>query len=140
MGIIYRGWQTAGAALVAACLGALALFGVRMAIQPHMADMRAAAADVPVTASVGFDTDDEGTVVLMRCEYHEIQGLLQAQDWTLTLVAVPKTGNVDEMVTWTAGYGDEYNMVAHTYFKRSDLARIEIRSDTGQALLTYSVT
>jgi hypothetical protein len=134
-----RRWQTAGAALAAACLGALALFGVRMATQPHLADMRAAAADVPVTASVGFDTDDEGTVVLMRCEYREIHGL-PAQDWTLTLVAVPKNGNVDEMGTWTAGYGDEYNMVAHTYFKRSDIARIEIRNPSGQALLTYNVT
>jgi hypothetical protein len=134
-----RRWQTAGAALVAACLGALALFGVRMATQPHLAGMQAAAADVPVTASVGFDTDDEGTVVRMRCEYREIHGL-QAQDWTLTLVVVPKTGNVDEMGTWTAGYGDEYDMIAHTYFKRSDIARVEIRSTSGQALLTYNVT
>jgi anti-sigma-K factor RskA len=131
-------WQTVGAALAAACLGALALFSVRAATQPHLADMQATAADVPVTASVGFDTDEDGTVVRMRCEYREIPGA-QAQEWTLTLVAVPKTGQPDQIATWTAGYGDEYDMVAHTYFKRSDIARVEVRNSSGTALLTYNV-
>ena len=134
-----RRWQTAGAALAAACLGALALFGVRLAMQPHLVDMQAAVADVPVTATVGFDTDEDGTVVRMHCIYREIHGL-QAQEWTFTLVAVPKKGLAEELGTWSAGYGDEYEMTAHTYFKRSDIARVEIRNPAGATLLTYNVT
>jgi hypothetical protein len=135
-----RRWRSVGAAVAAACLGALALFGVRMAMQPHLNDMQMAAADTPVTASVAIDSDDEGTLVRMHCEYREAASL-DTSEWTLKLVAVPKSGAPpEEVVTWTAGHGDEYDMIAHTRFKRSDIARVEVQDDTGKPLLRYSVT
>jgi Putative zinc-finger len=134
-----RRWQTVGAAVAAACLGALALFGVSTAMQPHMSDMQWAAADTPVTASVAIDSDDDGTVVRLHCIYREAASL-DSRNWTLKLVAVPKTGKTEEVGKWTAGHGDEYDMIAHTEFKRSQIARVEVQDNAGNVLLRYDVT
>jgi hypothetical protein len=133
-----RRWQTVGATVAAACLGALALFGVRMATQPHLNHMQMAAADTPVTASVAIETDDEGTVVRMHCEYRE-SASLDNSDWTLKLVAVPKTGSPEAVGTWTAGHGDTYDMMVHTHFKRSEIVRVEVQDTSGKPLLRYNV-
>jgi anti-sigma-K factor RskA len=133
-----RRWQSVGAAVAAACLGALALFGVRVATQPHLNNMQMAAADTPVTASVAIDTDDDGTIVVIHCEYRE-SASLDSREWTLKLVAVPKAGTAENVGTWTAGHGDEYDMITHTRFKRSEIARVEVQDDKGKPLLRYNV-
>jgi hypothetical protein len=130
-----RRWQAAGSVLVAACLGALALFGVRAAVTPHLSDMQAAVVDSPVTASVALESYEGGTRVRMHCEYHEGIG---EEEWSFKLVAVPKSGDAQELAMWTAGFGDQYNMVGHTPLKRSDIARVEIRNPAGKTLLTYN--
>ena len=58
-----RRWQSAGTALVAACLGVLAVIGVRTAGvgQPDFVAMQEVAATVPVTASLALEGEDDGT-------------------------------------------------------------------------------
>lgn len=133
-----RRWQAVGATVAAACLGALALFGVQAAMQPHMNTMQWAAADTPVTATVGIDTDDDGTVLRLHCVYREAASL-DSRDWTLRLVAVPKTGKSEEVGRWTAGHGDDFDMIAHTELKQSDIVRVEIQDNSGAVLLRYNV-
>jgi hypothetical protein len=133
-----RRWQTVGAAVAAACLGALALFGVRAAMSPHLNTMQMAAADTPVTASVAIDNDDDGTILRLHCEYRE-SASLDKRAWTLKLVAVPKSGSPEDVGTWSAGHGDEYDMITHTRFEPSQIDRIEVQDDTGKPLLRYDV-
>ena len=130
-----RRWQAAGALLVAACLGALALFGVSAAFEPRLTDMQAAVTDSPVTASVALKSYAGGTRIWMQCQYHEGVG---EDEWSFKLVAVPKSGQPEELAEWTAGAGDEYEMVGHTTLKQSEIARVEIRNTSNETLLTYS--
>ncbi len=98
-----RRWQTAGAALAAAVLGALALFGVRTAMQPHMDDH--AVRRSPTCRSPRPSRSTPTTtarVVRMHCEYREVTSL-DDRDWMFKLVAIPKAGKAEEVGTWSAG-------------------------------------
>jgi hypothetical protein len=53
-------------------------------------------------------------------------------------VAVPKSGDAQELAMWTAGFGDKYDMEGHTALKRSEIARVEVRNPAGKTLLTYN--
>ncbi|MEV0564267.1 zf-HC2 domain-containing protein [Dactylosporangium sp. NPDC050588] len=129
-----RRWQTAGTALVAACLGVLAVLGVRSAGfgQPDFVAMQEVAATVPVTASLALEGLDDGTLVRMRCAYKPAGGYGK---WTYKLYVVPKSGEPEELDSWTAGAGDEYELKAHSQFRRDNIQKIEIRGADGTALL-----
>ncbi|WP_433338050.1 hypothetical protein [Dactylosporangium sp. CA-139066] len=134
-----RRWTTAGTALVAAFLAVVAVIGVR-AIgigQPDFEAMREVAATVPVQASLAVSPADNGTVVRMRCSYKEGEGDEYAK-WTYKLVVVPKSGEPEEIDTWTARSGDEMQLTAHSGIPRSNIARIEIRKGDGTTLLTLT--
>jgi len=102
--------------------------------QPSYESMNEVAATVPVTASLALSADAEGTVVKMRCAYKEGVSAGPAK-WTYKLVVVPKSGEPDEIDTWTAGEGDELELTAHSHVPRTDIARIEIRKGDGTTLL-----
>ncbi|MFF5230552.1 zf-HC2 domain-containing protein [Dactylosporangium sp. NPDC000521] len=129
-----RRWQTAGTALVAACLGVLAVLGVRSAGvgQPDFVAMQEVAATVPVTASLAIEGLDDGTLVRMRCAYKPGGGYGK---WTYRLYVVPKSGEPEELDTWTAGAGDEYELKAHSQYRRDNIQKIEIRNADGTPLL-----
>ncbi|MEU0553378.1 zf-HC2 domain-containing protein [Dactylosporangium sp. NPDC006015] len=129
-----RRWQTAGTALVAACLGVLAVLGVRSAGlgQPDFVAMQEVAATVPVTASLAIEGLDDGTLVRMRCAYKPGGGYGK---WTYKLYVVPKSGEPEELDSWTAGAGDEYELKAHSQFRRDNIEKIEIRGADGTPLL-----
>ncbi|GAA2386050.1 anti-sigma factor family protein [Dactylosporangium salmoneum] len=137
----HRRWRTAGTALVAAFLGVVAVIGVRAAGigQPDYVAMQEVAATVPVTASLALDSDSDsdGTVVRMRCAYKAGEGDEYAK-WTYTLVVVPKSGDPEEINTWTARSGDEMQLTAHSHIQRSNIQRIEIRKGDGTPVLTLA--
>lgn len=135
-----RRWQTVGTALVAACLGVLAVFGVRAAgigqpATPDFTAMQEVAAKVPITADLALESFSGGTKVHMRCEYKS--GIPNGK-WTYKLVVVQKSGSTEELDTWTAGTGDEYELTARSNIPREDIQRVEIRKGDGTPLLVFN--
>lgn len=134
-----RRWQSAGTALVAACLGVLAVIGVRSAGvgQPDFVAMQEVSATVPVTASLALEGETGGTLVRMQCAYKPT-GAAGAGKWTYKLYVVPKIGEAEEIDSWTAGVGDEYELKTHSRFQRDDIQKIEIRKGDGTPLLVLN--
>jgi hypothetical protein len=134
-----RRWRTAGTALVAAFLGVIAVIGVRSIGfgQPEFEAMREVAATVPVQASLALTAATDGTTVVMRCSYKEGEGNGYAK-WTYKLVVVPRSGDPEEIDTWTAREGDEMLLTAHSAIPRANIARIEIRKGDGTPLLSLT--
>ncbi|GAB3867651.1 hypothetical protein [Dactylosporangium cerinum] len=133
-----RRWQSAGTALVAACLGVLAVLGVRSAGvgQPDFVAMQEVSATVPVTASLALEGEADGTLVRMQCAYKPAAAA--HGKWTYKLYVVPRTGEPEELDSWTAGVGDEYELKAHSRFQRGDIQKIEIRKGDGTPLLVLN--
>jgi hypothetical protein len=136
-----RRFQLAATALVAACLGVFAVLGVRAAnlgsTEPDLVAMTALIPDSPVTASIAVQSYNGGTRIHMRCRYRTVSS---DNEWTFHLVVIPKSGAPQDISTWTAGSGDEYDVLDHTKFNRADIARLEIQSNSGKPLLSYAVT
>ncbi|WP_433224382.1 hypothetical protein ACQP00_01035 [Dactylosporangium sp. CS-047395] len=122
---------------MAACLGVLTVLGVRAAGvgQPDWESMREVASTVPITASLAVSPESGGTEVRMKCAYKAGGGAEYAK-WTYTLVVVPKSGQAQEVNTWTARPGDEMELSAHSDLKESDIDHIEIRKGDGTPLLS----
>jgi hypothetical protein len=133
-----RRWQTAGTALVAACLGVLAVIGVRSAGvgQPDFVAMQEVSATVPVTASLALTGEAGGTLVRMQCAYKP--GGPANGKWTYKLFVVPRVGEPEELDSWTAGVGDEYSLKAHSRYERDNIQKIEIRKGDGTPLLVLN--
>jgi predicted anti-sigma-YlaC factor YlaD len=133
-----RRWRSAGTALVAACLGVLAVIGVRSAGvgQPDFVAMQEVAATVPVTASLALEGEADGTLVRMQCAYKPAAAA--SGKWTYKLYVVPRTGEPEELDSWTAGVGDEYELKAHSRYQRGDIQKIEIRKGDGTPLLVLN--
>ncbi|GAA3279356.1 MULTISPECIES: anti-sigma factor family protein [Dactylosporangium] len=130
--------QTVGTALVAAFLGVLAVIGVRAAGvgQPDWESMREVASTVPVSASLALSDDSGGTELRMRCGYKAGENGNEYSKWTYTLVVVPKTGQPQEISTWSARPGDQMELSAHSDIPQSNIARVEIRKGDGTPLLS----
>ncbi|MFI5915507.1 anti-sigma factor family protein [Dactylosporangium sp. NPDC051541] len=135
-----RRWQTAGTALVAAFLGVIAVVGIRAAGvgQPDWEAMREVASAVPVSASLALSDDSGGTEVRMKCGYKAGENGAEYSKWTYTLVVVPKTGQPQEISTWSARPGDQMELSAHSDIPESNIARVEIRKGDGTPLLTLA--
>jgi anti-sigma factor RsiW len=137
-------WQVASAALVAACLAVVAVFGLRAAgigapATPDYTAMRSLVADSPVTARVAVDRVPDGAEIHMQCEYQGTKGP-RTQRWLFKLVAVPKSGAPAELNQWTAGYEDQAQLVGHTALKPEDIQRIELRRGDDTPVLVYDMT
>ncbi len=133
-----RRWQSVATALVAACLGVLAVVGVRSAGvgQPDFVAMQEVSATVPVTASLALEGEPGGTLVRMQCAYKPTAAGIGK--WTYKLYVVPKTGEAEEIDSWTAGVGDEYELKAHSRIPRGDIQKVEIRKGDGTPLLVLN--
>jgi hypothetical protein len=136
-----RRFQLVATALVAACLGVFAVLGVNAANlgsgEADLVAMTALIPDSPVTASIAIQPFDGGSKIHMRCRYRTVSS---DNEWTFHLVVVPKSGPSQEISTWTAGSGDQYDVLDHTRFNPADIARLEIQSNSGKPLLSYAVT
>jgi anti-sigma factor RsiW len=136
-----RRWRTAGTALAAAFIAVLAVFGVRAVGvgQPDYAAMQEVSATVPITASLALESVADGTLVQMDCAYKDKdKEIADSAKWTYKLVVVPKTGEPEEIDTWTARAGDELHLTAHSQIARADIKRVEIRRGDGTPLLSLA--
>ena len=99
--------------------------------------MQEVSATVPVTASLALEGEAGGTLVRMQCAYKPAATAGQGK-WTYKLYVVPKAGEAEELDSWTAGVGDEYELKAHSHFQRGDIQKIEIRKGDGTPLLVLN--
>ena len=128
---------------------------------PDFVAMREVAAPVPITATLALEARTRGTTVRMRCAYKPAASTSTGASasasagagagastgagtgtgkWTYRLVAVPKVGEPEELNSWTAGYGDVYEMTGYIKILRQDIRRIEIRKGDGSPLLVLEVS
>lgn len=131
--------RTAGTAIAAAFLGVVAVLGVRAAGvgQPDYVAMHEVAATVPITAALALSPASDGTLVRMRCGYKSDEGF-EYLKWTYKLVVVPKSGEPEEIDTWTARAGDQLELTAHSGIAEPDIQRVEIRKGDGTPLLSLA--
>jgi hypothetical protein len=140
-----RRLQTVAAALTAACLGVLTVLGLQLLrprtpstptgpAGPALVAMREVA-QVPLTAKVALESIGGGTKLRMQCAYKAGGG--GSNRWTYTLVVVPRQGVVEEVSSWTAGYGDEYDVTARSKIALPDILRVELRKGDGTPLLIH---
>jgi anti-sigma factor RsiW len=129
------------ATLAAACLAVVVGLGVPALLNsdsdgPDLVAMTAASANVPITAEVGMVREGERTKVVMHCVYSGGSGT--ENRWMLRLTAVPKGGGAPvEVTNWSAGHGDEFELVGYTTLKPDQIERVEMRKGDGTVLLTY---
>lgn len=127
------------AAAVLAVAGSAVWFGplAQPSPAPSSAEaMQRVATDVSVSAEVALAPAAGGTEVWMACQY-------PAADYTRTstfrLVAIGADGSIEQVGSWTAGPGEEVTLTGRTWFVTDNLARIELRDDSGATLLTYEL-
>jgi anti-sigma factor RsiW len=128
---------TAGVGLVAACLALVIGLGLPKWTadpEPAYTAMTAAAQNLPITADLALENADDGTRVLMKCEYNGESGTRRMYK----LMVRPKGGGTPEKVTdWSAGHGDEFEIEGHTKLKQSDIDAVEIWNAEDKVLMTY---
>jgi hypothetical protein len=137
-------WRLVAAALAAAALTVTGT-AVWSGLVPDqggpgtpMVAMEPVAAVVPVAAQVATRPAAGGTEVWMACQYPPVA--YEVPTNTFRLVAVGASGEVEQLGSWRAAPGDEVRLTALTRFTGADLWRIELRSSSGEVLLTYQAT
>jgi anti-sigma factor RsiW len=130
--------QMVATGLVAACLAALAVVVVQRQAEeplPDLVAMQQVSSTSPVTASVGLDPIAGGTRLIMSCKYTGApKGV-----WTFRMYVVPKSGNAEEVGSWTAGPGEERNYVGWTRLKTEEIKEVQLRKGDQTVLMTRSV-
>lgn len=144
-----RRWQLATAALAAAVLavvGSAVWVGLAdrgpagPAQPPSAAAMTPVAEDLAVTAQVAMEPAAGGTEVWMACQYPvPTEPGYGTAARTFRLVAVGVDGTSEQVGSWRAAPGEELALTGMTKFTEQQLARVELRSASGELLLTYEV-
>jgi len=160
-----RRWQTAGAALAAACLAIAVGFGVgwmgaggasespealsSVRGAPRSPDvsetssllrltaMQPVRSGTPVGAEIGLVGREWGTEVTMRCWY-DANGA-DGDVYTFQLVAYGPDGAQEQVGSWAVGPGAEVTFSGGTRFTRADLDRLELIREDGNPVLAYQV-
>lgn len=135
-----RRWQVATAALAVVCVALAVGFGVHRMDQPPpvaLTSMQPLRPMVPVTAEMGMVEVHGGTQVRMLCRYEtgEEDGM-----WTFRLFVIPIVGEPEQVASWKAGAEDEVSLVAFTALAPNAILRMELRSNNGRPLLTWTPT
>lgn len=129
----------AGVGVAAACLALVIGLGLPRWTGdsgPAYTAMTAAAQNLPITADLAVLPQDDGTRVLMKCEYKGAAGVRRSYK----LMVVPKTGGEAQMMTnWSADHGDRFDFDLHSKMKQSEIDRIEIRSADDRVLMIYKI-
>lgn len=132
-----RRWRRAAASLAAACLIALVGFAVHVVDErpdANLVAMRPAAPTMPVSGEIGLVPGSGGTRILMRCRYE----VGYPGTWVVHLVVYPRSGTVEQVGTWTAIGGQEVSITAMTHLSQSQIDKLELQSDSGATLLTWT--
>ncbi|HEX6499299.1 MAG TPA: zf-HC2 domain-containing protein [Micromonosporaceae bacterium] len=138
-----RRWQTAGAALAAACLALVVGLGAGRLVSPAapppaapvVASMRPVQPDLPLSAVLGYAPKGGGTDITMVCVYQSSGGY--AEPWQVTLVVYPRGSTAGQNVaTWPVTPG-ESSFSAHASVPPDRIGTVELRRADGGPLLTY---
>jgi hypothetical protein len=126
--------SAAAAVAGAAVLGGLAVRGVTPASStsdPIAAATLAPVGGAPIEATASVASLPWGTAVDLHCTYHGDYGSGAAY----TLVAVSRSGAVDELATWDARPGDSTQVTGATAWQRSEIASLQIRTPSGTPVM-----
>jgi predicted anti-sigma-YlaC factor YlaD len=135
-----RVWYAVAGGLAAAVLAAGVGVGVHridtsVARSTPLAEMRATADRVPVSAQVGLAATEGGTRVDMTCRY----AAGPEGKWVIHLVVYPRSGGAGEQIgTWTATSGQQLSLTAITHLTPADIDRVELQRADSTPLLTWT--
>jgi hypothetical protein len=134
-----RRWIVGGlAAAAAACIVSVAVVATRPdSPSSHPVAMQAVGGAVaPIKATVDVRSVGWGTRIDLVCIYNR-----SVQDGhPYALVIVPRSGQSQQLGTWTLAPGKETKYESGTSLKRSEIASVQITSiDSGEPLLTLNL-
>jgi hypothetical protein len=127
------GWVASG--LAAAAVAAVVGFGVQFydrdvrfggASSIVYSAMHPGDSGTPVEAEIGIQTAQTGTLVAVRCLYHDADH--RGQQWPIWLVVYPLNAMEGEPIgSWVAANDTPVNVSAVTHYSLAQIARIELQ-------------
>lgn len=148
---VRRRWAVGTAAAAAACLvavGAVALNGQDSPSRPPITPSASTASGTanlamsavvpsPVTASARLVDMAWGTRIDLTCSY-SATGAYPAAGRAYALVVIDRSGAEQQVATWSALPNRELTVLGASSLARRDIAAVEIRTLSGQAILQLS--
>lgn len=143
-----RTWRVVGTAAAAALIvagGSLAI-GLRVggddvrpsASPPAGRAMQAVGPEV-MSADLALTSVSWGTRLDLTCSYPPPpEPWSDTSEWTYAMFVVTDDGHVEQVATWKALPGKSMRLTAATAASRDDIASVEIRTGTGEPLLTLT--
>jgi hypothetical protein len=92
---------------------------------------------VPVSAELNLAGASGGTKVNLVCYYTKSSANLKP--YTIRLMAYGPDNEAEQLGSWVASPGKEFNMSGVTHFAQGSLSRLELVRNDGRALLAYDV-
>ena len=92
---------------------------------------------VPVSAELNLAGASGGTKVNLVCYY--TKGSADLKPYTIRLMAYGPDNEAEQLGSWVASPGKEFNMSGVTHFAQGSLSRLELVRNDGRALLAYDV-
>lgn len=105
---------------------------------PEMIAMKQVLMETYVTAEASLSGSGSGTLITMHCAYPP--NGKPAKAWTFRLVAVGADGTEEQVGSWKAAPGEEVTITGTVQFGHGAIARLELRSRDGTALLILTVS
>jgi putative zinc finger protein len=99
--------------------------------------MTAVDSSVPVTAHLNLIGANGGTKVNLICFYNKNSPDLKP--YTIRLMAYGADDEREQLGSWVAAPGKEFDMSGVTHFTAGNLSRLELVRNDGKALLAYDV-
>jgi len=134
-------WRVAAAVCAVAVVAVVAFFsgravsgGAPVPGAVGMVAMTQVTQPAAVAGWVSVESFDGGTRLHMRCVH---RGEVIGGGSTLRLVVVSKAGAEEQVGSWSTRYDQDLPVVATTAMDKSDILRVELRSDSGTPLLRY---
>jgi len=138
---------TAAAGVAAAALATTVGVGAQLFVrQPETAvivqpfnftDMHSTEGYSPVAAEIDLRPGEAGTVVAVRCLYHEQGG--NQTSWPIWLVVYPRDeSNAEAIGSWVAKPGSEVSYTGVTHMTPAQIARIELQREDHTAIAWWT--
>jgi hypothetical protein len=105
-----------------------------VAVQVQYAMRPVVSGPVAIKAEVALISTGQGTKIKVHCVY-EVD--TDHHEWSFRLYVVPRSGDAEQVGSWTASYGDDFWEEEITRHPPTDIARIELRWGDGVPLLVY---
>jgi anti-sigma-K factor RskA len=93
--------------------------------------------DSPIKAEISLASGPGGTKLNLVCTYTKSDEY--KQPYTIRLMAFGPDNEAEQLGSWVAQPGTEFNMSGVTHFAAGSLSRLELVRNDGKALLAYNV-